>query len=67
MADGPGGDPPYDRVGRDCHRHPMRWDDGAPQAGFTSGHPWLPAIDVSGGGVAQEERDGDSVLPYIAT
>ena len=35
MADGPGGDPPHDRAGRDRHRHPMRWDDDAPHGGFT--------------------------------
>ncbi|MDP8967866.1 MAG: alpha-amylase family glycosyl hydrolase, partial [Actinomycetota bacterium] len=35
MGDGPGGDPPHDRAGRDRHRHPMRWDDDAPHGGFT--------------------------------
>ena len=29
MADGPGGDPPVDRAGRDAHRHPMQWEPGA--------------------------------------
>ncbi len=62
MPDGPGREPPDDRVGRDRHRHPMRWDDDAPHGGFTTGDPWLPAIDVVGGAVAQQERDPDSVL-----
>jgi alpha-glucosidase len=62
MADGPGREPPDDRAGRDRHRHPMRWDDGAPHGGFTSGEPWLPAIDVDGGAVAAQARDADSVL-----
>jgi len=62
MADGPGREPPDDRAGRDRHRHPMRWDDDAPHGGFTSGEPWLPAIEVHGGGAAAQERDADSVL-----
>jgi len=64
MADGPGGDPPHDRAGRDRHRHPMRWDDDAPHGGFTAAaaEPWLPAIEVDGGGVAQQAADADSVL-----
>jgi alpha-glucosidase len=64
MSDGPGGDPPRDRAGRDPYRHPMRWDDDAPHGGFTSAAatPWLPAAAVEGGGVAQQARDPDSVL-----
>jgi alpha-glucosidase len=62
MADGPGREPPDDRAGRDRHRHPMRWDDDAPHGGFTHGTPWLPAIEVAGGGVAAQEHDADSVL-----
>jgi alpha-glucosidase len=64
MEDGPGGDPPHDRAGRDAHRHPMRWDDDAPHGGFTSAgaRPWLPAVAVAGGGVAQQAGDPDSVL-----
>ncbi len=62
MADGPGREPPDDRAGRDRHRHPMRWDDDAPHGGFSTGEPWLPAIEVAGGGVATQERDPDSVL-----
>ena len=64
MADGPGGDPPHDRAGRDRHRHPMRWDDDAPHGGFTSAEatPWLPAVEVEGGGVAQQSARPDSML-----
>ena len=62
MADGPGREPPDDRAGRDRHRHPMRWDDDAPHGGFSDGEPWLPAIEVAGGGAAKQERDPDSVL-----
>lgn len=62
MADGPGGEPPQDRVGRDRHRHPMRWDDAAPHGGFTRSDPWLPSIGVGGGGVVQQLKDPDSVL-----
>jgi alpha-glucosidase len=64
MADGPGGDRSHDRAGRDRHRHPMRWDDAAPHGGFTdaAATPWLPAIEVDGGGVAQQDGDPDSVL-----
>jgi alpha-glucosidase len=62
MADGPGREPPDDRAGRDRHRHPMRWDDAEPHGGFTTGEPWLPAIEVVGGAVAAQNQDGDSVL-----
>jgi alpha-glucosidase len=62
MADGPGREPPDDRAGRDRHRHPMRWDDASPHGGFTTGKPWLPAIEVDGGGVATQAHEPDSVL-----
>jgi glycosidase len=62
MADGPGREPPDDRAGRDRHRHPMRWDDASAHGGFTTGEPWLPAIEVDGGGVATQAHEPDSVL-----
>ena len=62
MPDGPGGTPPVDRAGRDPHRHPVRWSDTEPHGGFTTGTPWLPAIDVPGGGVAEQEADRGSLL-----
>jgi len=40
----------------------MRWDDDAPHGGFTTGEPWLPAIEVHGGGVAAQAREPDSFL-----
>ncbi|WP_372791214.1 alpha-amylase family glycosyl hydrolase [Paraconexibacter sp.] len=62
MADGPGGDPPVDRYGRDAHRHPMVWDAEAPSGGFSTGTPWLPAVPVESGGVAQQRDAEDSML-----
>lgn len=52
------------RIARDHARTPMQWSD-APNAGFTSGQPWLkvnpnyPTINVR-----QQEKDPDSVLNY---
>ncbi|HEX8085073.1 MAG TPA: alpha-amylase family glycosyl hydrolase [Solirubrobacteraceae bacterium] len=63
MANGPGGDPPVDRFGRDAFRHPMRWTDAERHGGFTTAErPWLPATPVHGGGVAEQERDPGSLL-----
>jgi alpha-glucosidase len=62
MANGPGGDPPVDRYGRDPFRHPMRWDDAAPHGGFSTGEPWLPATPVEGGAVATQEANPASLL-----
>lgn len=50
------------KIGRDPARTPMPWDD-SPQAGFTSGAPWLP---LSQGwrqtNVASEQQDPGSML-----
>ena len=62
MANGPGGDPPIDRYGRDAFRHPMRWSDTEPHGGFTTGEPWLPATPVEGGAVDTQERNPASLL-----
>jgi alpha-glucosidase len=49
-------------LGRDPVRTPMTWDD-CPNAGFTSGEPWLPLHpDWRSRNVAAEERDPGSVL-----
>ena len=48
--------------GRDPSRTPMQWD-GGPQAGFTSGKPWLPlSDDHAARNVAALEADAGSVL-----
>jgi alpha-glucosidase len=50
------------KTGRDPARTPMPWDD-SPQAGFTTGTPWLPlSADWRQTNVAQEERDSGSML-----
>jgi alpha-glucosidase len=61
MPDGPGGEPPLDRAGRDRHRHPMQWD-GSPNGGFTTGMPWLPLIDPRERNVEGQKHDKDSTL-----
>lgn len=61
LGDGPGHDPPFDRAGRDGPRHPMQWDGGA-AGGFTSGEPWLPAVDPATRNVADQREDPGSVL-----
>jgi alpha-glucosidase len=63
MTDGPGAEPPFDRVGRDAHRHPMQWDP-SPTGGFTTGTPWLPLIDPSEKNVADQRDDPSSLLNY---
>ncbi len=61
LEDGPGGDPPFDRAGRDGARHPMQWEVG-PSGGFTSGQPWLPSVDPAQRNVADQRRDPRSLL-----
>jgi alpha-glucosidase len=61
LVDGPGGDPPVDRFGRDTARHPMQWD-GSPAGGFTTGTPWLPAVDPAERNVAGQTGRAGSLL-----
>ena len=61
MPDGPGGDPPRDRAGRDAHRHPMQW---TPDGGFTTGHPWLPMLDPERSVAAQDDDPGSLLNLY---
>lgn len=51
--------------GRDGCRTPMPWQADAPQAGFTSGAPWLPIPDYHKVRAADaQEKDGASVLAF---
>jgi alpha-glucosidase len=63
LANGPGADPPYDRAGRDPMRHPMQWD-ASPNGGFTTGEPWLPAVDPVERNVEAQRTDPDSLLDF---
>ena len=61
MRDGPGAEPPFDRAGRDPHRHPMQWD-ATSTGGFTTGTPWLAPVDPAERNVAAQREDPDSLL-----
>ena len=61
MVDGEEADPPYDRAGRDAHRHPMQWEP-EPLGGFTTGEPWLGLTDPERRSVrAQRGVEGSSL------
>jgi len=50
--------------GRDGERTPMQWNDG-PNAGFTTGNPWLPVPpSYKTHNVATEMLEADSVLQF---
>ena len=61
MVDGDEAEPPYDRTGRDAHRHPMQWEPEA-LGGFTSGEPWLGLTDPWKRNVAAQRGDEGSLL-----
>jgi alpha-glucosidase len=61
LPNGPGADPPYDRANRDRMRHPMQWD-ATENGGFTTGGPWLPAVDPTERSVEAQRGDPDSLL-----
>jgi alpha-glucosidase len=62
LGDGPGG--AFDRAGRDRFRHPMQWD-ASPTGGFTSGDPWLPAVDPERTNVEAQRDDPRSALSLV--
>jgi glycosidase len=64
LGEGPGAEPPFDRAGRDRHRHPMQWD-GSPTGGFTDGEPWLPLVDPAERNVADQLGDPHSQLSLV--
>jgi alpha-glucosidase len=61
MLNGPGSDPPHDRLWRDSFRHPMQWED-APGGGFTTGDPWLAIVDPAECNVSAQRGDPSSLL-----
>jgi alpha-glucosidase len=64
QADGPPAETSHDRAGRDRFRHPMQWD-GSPTGGFSTGTPWLPAVDPAEHNVADQREDPDSMLSLV--
>jgi glycosidase len=44
-------------------RHPMQWD-ASPTGGFTTGVPWLPAVDPAECNVEAQRADADSLLHH---
>jgi alpha-glucosidase len=51
--------------GRDGCRTPMVWDGGLPNAGFTTGTPWLPVpADHQSRAVNLQEADAASILAH---
>jgi alpha-glucosidase len=63
LANGPGHDPPFDRMWRDGFRHPMQWDS-TPNGGFTTGRAWLEPVDPAERNVADQSSDAGSLLSY---
>jgi alpha-glucosidase len=64
QLDGPPGKSHFDRAGRDRYRHPMQWD-GSPSGGFTTGRPWLPAVDPAVRNVADHRDEPGSMLSLV--
>ena len=51
-------------LGRDAERGPMPWSDG-PNAGFTSGTPWLPLGDNAGTCHVEASRQDEGSLLHL--
>jgi alpha-glucosidase len=64
QRDAPPGESLYDRAGRDRFRHPMQWD-ASPAGGFTTGEPWLPAVDPAERNVEAQRDDPGSMLSFF--
>jgi alpha-glucosidase len=64
QGDGPGGEHAFDRAGRDRFRHPMQWD-ASREGGFTTGKPWLPAVDPERTNVEAQREDPRSKLSLV--
>jgi alpha-glucosidase len=64
QRDGPAGEAHFDRAGRDRYRHPMQWD-ASPTGGFTTGEPWLPAVDPREHNVEAQRDDPASFLSLV--
>jgi alpha-glucosidase len=62
--DAPPGESLFDRAGRDRFRHPMQWD-ASPSGGFTTGEPWLPAVDPAERSVEAQRDDPQSTLSLV--
>ncbi len=54
----------WDRHGRDRHRHPMQWDSSR-SGGFTTGEPWLAAVDPERTNVEAQRGDPASMLNLV--
>jgi alpha-glucosidase len=63
QGDGPPGESSFDRAGRDRFRHPMQWD-GSPTGGFSTGEPWLPAVDPANRNVEAQRDEPASTLNF---
>ena len=64
QLDGPAGESPHDRAGRDRYRRPMQWD-ASPAGGFTTGTPWLPPVDPELRNVEAQRGEPGSMLGFV--
>jgi alpha-glucosidase len=64
QGDGPPGESRHDRAGRDRYRHPMQWD-ASRHGAFTTGEPWLPAVDPAEHNVEAQRDDPGSMLSLV--